>query len=42
MNFFEGTVVRRDSGLSVPAFGDGRQLGVESAEAGPTLEEFSR
>ena len=29
MNFFEGTVVRRDGGLGV-TFGDGQQLGVES------------
>src|SRR5215207_1348106 len=39
MNFFEGTVVRRDGSLSV-TFGDGQQLGIESAEAGPALEGF--
>ena len=39
MNFFQGTVVRHDGGLGV-TFGDGQQLGVESAEAGPALEGF--
>jgi multiple sugar transport system ATP-binding protein len=39
MNFFEGTVVRRDGGLGV-TFGDGQQLGIEPAEAGPALEGF--
>jgi multiple sugar transport system ATP-binding protein len=39
MNFFEGTVVRRDGSLAV-TFGDGQQLDVEASEAGPGLEGF--
>ena len=41
MNFFEGTVVRHDGGLGV-TFGDGQQLGVESAEAGPRARGIRR
>jgi multiple sugar transport system ATP-binding protein len=39
MNFFEGTIVRRDGGLGV-TFGEGQQLGIEPGEAGRPLEGF--
>jgi multiple sugar transport system ATP-binding protein len=39
MNFFQGTVVRREGGLGV-TFGDGQQLGIDPSEAGPALDAF--